>query len=181
MQRQLKKTKQKGFTLIELMVTIAIVGILAAIAVPAYQYYINKARYSELVIAGTEMKVRVSEAISTSTGTASTLNIEPVGGDGPDNKLSDGVQKVVVTKRAAANAVAEVKDANGTVTTPATDPVSEAYVITVTPTGKYTEIPQTDVLKFIGTSDKDNSRVNWTLCGVGKGAEYVSEATTCAQ
>ena len=50
---------QKGFTLIELMIVIAIIGILAAIAIPSYQNYIKKAAYSEIPLAMSSIRTAV--------------------------------------------------------------------------------------------------------------------------
>ena len=61
------KTLQKGFTLIELMIVIAIIGILAAIAVPQYQTYTNKAKFSEVVSATAPFKLGV-ELCAANTG-----------------------------------------------------------------------------------------------------------------
>ena len=59
------KNVQKGFTLIELMIVVAIIGILAAVALPAYQNYSNRAAFSELVLAVTPRKTAVELAIQT--------------------------------------------------------------------------------------------------------------------
>ena len=56
------KKQQSGFTLIELMIVVAIIGILAAIALPAYQDYTVRAKVSEGMIAGSALKVGVSES-----------------------------------------------------------------------------------------------------------------------
>jgi type IV pilus assembly protein PilA len=53
------RSGQAGFTLIELLIVIAIIGILAAIAVPAYQNYTLKARYSEIITAASPYKLAV--------------------------------------------------------------------------------------------------------------------------
>ena len=55
----MKRSMQKGFTLIELMIVVAIIGILAAVALPAYQDYTNKAKFSEVVIGTAAVKTAV--------------------------------------------------------------------------------------------------------------------------
>ena len=62
------KTMQKGFTLIELMIVIAIIGILAAIAIPAYQDYTIRAKVSEGISLASAAKLAVAETFD-STGT----------------------------------------------------------------------------------------------------------------
>lgn len=55
------RTLQKGFTLIELMIVVAIIGILAAVALPAYQDYTVRAKVSELMLAASGQRTNISE------------------------------------------------------------------------------------------------------------------------
>ena len=76
------KSVQKGFTLIELMIVVAIIGILAAVALPAYQDYTVRARVSEAIVMGSGLKTLITENASNGAafalgwgGTVATKNV----------------------------------------------------------------------------------------------------------
>ncbi|WP_346841811.1 pilin [Metapseudomonas otitidis] len=65
---------QKGFTLIELMIVVAIIGILAAVALPAYQDYTARAKVSEVILAASTCRTAISEAAQTGLSSAPTAD-----------------------------------------------------------------------------------------------------------
>lgn len=67
---KIRKQLQQGFTLIELMIVVAIIGILAAVALPAYQDYTIRAKVSEALAQASSAKLAVAEAAATLGGLA---------------------------------------------------------------------------------------------------------------
>ena len=112
------KSLQKGFTLIELMIVVAIIGILAAVALPAYQDYTVRAKVSELILAASGARTAISEKLTLDpTNTAS---------------MGSGVTITVVGKIATGS----VSDAGIVVVTGSTASTStgQAVTLTLTPT-----------------------------------------------
>src|SRR5436305_7162092 len=68
------KTFQKGFTLIELMIVVAIIGILAAVALPAYQDYTIRAKMSEVILAMSSCRTSITEVYQSGPTTAPAVD-----------------------------------------------------------------------------------------------------------
>jgi len=112
------RTIQKGFTLIELMIVVAIIGILAAVALPAYQDYTVRAKVSELILAASSARTAIAEKLQADPSATASMGV--------------GVTINVVGKIATA----DVSDAGLVVVTGSTASTStgQAVTLTVTPT-----------------------------------------------
>ena len=121
-------TAQKGFTLIELMIVIAIIGILAAIAIPAYQTYTKKARFSEVVLAASSVKSAVDTCYQTrGEGKAASIAASGACADKDKIGLTD------LSGASAGQYVDKVEYENGVITATGTAAVdSHTYILTAT-------------------------------------------------
>ena len=108
------KSMQKGFTLIELMIVVAIIGILAAVALPAYQDYTIRAKVSELILAASQARTGIAEKFQTDPGSPTSAGV--------------GITIPVVGKLATAS----VNDGGTIVVTGSTQSTSTGAAVTVT-------------------------------------------------
>ena len=104
------KQIQKGFTLIELMIVVAIIGILAAVALPAYQDYTIRAKVSELILQASGFRTSISEkaqvdAVITSAGVGLTVN---VAGKVVSGSVTDGGIVTILGSTASTSVGADV-------------------------------------------------------------------------
>jgi len=79
---RIQRTAKRGFTLIELMIVVAIIGILAAVALPAYQDYTVRAKMSEVVLAASGPKAAIAETFQSTSAVPATqaaAGLPPVG------------------------------------------------------------------------------------------------------
>jgi len=100
----MKRTLQQGFTLIELMIVVAIIGILAAVALPAYQDYTVRAKVSEAVIAGSSAKSAISEGFQSDGVTGLTSAAQAINATPFTQKQSKYVTNYCVYNNAAGGA-----------------------------------------------------------------------------
>ena len=143
--------KQSGFTLIELMIVVAIIGILAAVALPAYQDYTVRAKVSEVVLAASSCRTSVTEALQTARG-ADVSAILP-------NVCGTTTSKYVSSRSVSANGVITVV---GNATALGGDTSATANTITLTPI-------QTGTTAVVGTTDGGKTIASWN-CGPATGS-----------
>ena len=122
----MKAQMQKGFTLIELMIVVAIIGILAAVAIPAYQDYTQRAQMSEALTMTAAAKTAIAEYAQNNGAYPATAAFPQLGLDGTPAldgtyataNVTSGTGVITVTMKAAGTAGADIAGKTLTLTPP---------------------------------------------------------------
>ena len=112
----MKAQMQKGFTLIELMIVVAIIGILAAVALPAYQDYTKRAKMSEVIVFMSAAKTGVSEAWADTNSLSGIDNLKAglalsITSPFVDNIIATGTSETEATITATVKGIDDACDA----------------------------------------------------------------------